>query len=195
MSGDSFVAYKIGGKISNLFNEALLEVFDDNALIDEIKGALIKNSANIDLIYRVYLKVYNDDVERDDNHSTIKRRNIPTLSEILEGCEAVHSHYKENLSDSSKRILEQQLSDKFSFDSRSNKENQLFLREDFKALERELGRFVYGMFATFGTGAAVYLAFNMFTDWPMGHKLITSILMSCIVSIYELIRFIKNSCK
>jgi hypothetical protein len=58
-----------------------------------------------------------------------------------------------------------------------------------------MGRFVCGMFATFGTGAAVYLAFDMFTDWPLEYKLIASIVMSSMVSIYELIHFIKYSIK
>jgi hypothetical protein len=188
MSGSN-IAYKLEGELNKLFNEALLEIFIDDALIQDIKKALVKNSANVDLIYRVYSKLYKID---DEDEGSIRRRNIPLLSVILEECEAVHLHYKENLSDSSKLILEQQLSNKL-FPDNTSKENRVFFGEDIKALEREMIRFVYGMFATFGTGAAVYLAFNLFTDWPMEHKLIASILMSCAVSIFELIRFIKCS--
>jgi hypothetical protein len=191
--GEGSLGYKLDGRLNKLFCEALVYIIDDDALTEAIKVAIIKNSACIELVYRVYSKFYRIDESIDD--SMPKKRNIPPLSEILSECEAVHSHYKENLSESSKFILEQQFSENLLVDkSKSRKGDRLIPRDELKSLEKEMARFIYGMFATFGTGAAVYLAFNMFTDWPMEHKLIASIVMACIVSIYELIRFIKYAC-
>lgn len=105
--------------------------------------------------------------------------------ELCEKAEVVHSHFKEDLAPESKVILEKDI---------WKEEIEEPFNKDLLASQVQVTHLLYGVFAVFGTGAAVYLAFSLFSDWNVEWRMIAAILAATLISISELIYFIKNVC-
>lgn len=113
----------------------------------------------------------------------------PNALELCADAELVHVHYNDKLSDESKALLENDLQ---SFDEKDSCD--LRLRDELLITQSQVMNILYGVFAAFGTGAAIYLALSLFSDLIVEWKMIAAIVAATIISITELIYLIKYVC-
>lgn len=113
-----------------------------------------------------------------------------SLLDVLDSLLVVHRDAANaNLAPVSRALLEKQLEEEHQLIAKSEKPAM----RDVRDMQRELSNFVYGVFAVFGTGVAVYLALRLFAKdlLRLEYQLIASLLAATIVTVCELVYFIR----
>lgn len=153
--------------VSDKIERALREKLNElKGDINSVEGTLESGKVNVNLLD----KLFGPSITQD----------------LLEDSAIVHANYKKDLSDESKALLEK--------DVWPEDPTESSIKDEVLATEAQVANLLYGIFAVFGTGAAVFLALTLFSDWSVEWKMIAAILAAVVVSISELIYFIKNVC-
>jgi hypothetical protein len=109
------------------------------------------------------------------------------LLDVLESATLVHRDARKVASENSRRILQSQLTSEMTLEPKDS------ISAEIRETQRELTNFVYGIFAVFGTGIAVFLALHMFASHQLGLELevIGALLAASTVTVAELVYYIK----